>query len=224
MINIIKFYGEKFHFITEYPDNKYIEKTITYICETDTNRNIIKNGKTIVCMRNGEQYEFETYATFYCSQFGIQVSDDGQYIYVISDEKGLWCYTYKGEIVWKTRYTSVSEVFPHPNNNITCILSTKLLILDNSGKIIKQVNTYCGCIPDKVSDEVIAAHKSENIVALFDSMTLEVLHKISIKKLELDYFNTMELKGNILTIHGYSIKKEAVTIQIDLNNSPAVIK
>ena len=39
MIKIENIYEpNNFHFITEYPDNKHIEKTITYDCETDGNQ------------------------------------------------------------------------------------------------------------------------------------------------------------------------------------------
>ena len=87
-------------FVTEYPDHTVIEKTVAYGYELNEKLEISKIGRLTVYLRNGEQYTFDCWvSTIYCGQFGINVSDDGQYIYVISDEKGLWCYTYKGEIV-----------------------------------------------------------------------------------------------------------------------------
>lgn len=217
-----------FHFITWYPNNPYIEKTVSYKCyyNIEEGCRLERMGRIEVYMRNGEQYSFECWVTGYCSQFGINVSDDGQYIYLISDDKGLWCYTYKGEIVWKTRYTSVSHVFPHPNHHITCVMTTKLAILDPMGKMIKQVPIYREALPHKVSDAVIAANTSETIFALFDSQTLEVLHRISLKKLELWKFYELELNGDLLTVYGLSAYKrsEKVTLQIDLKDHPAVIK
>ena len=219
---------DNYHFITWYPDNPYIEKTVSYKCyyNIEEGCRLERMGRIEVYMRNGEQYSFECWVTGYCSQFGINVSDDGQYIYLISDDKGLWCYTYKGELVWKTRYTSVSHVFPHPNHNLTCALTTKLMILDSFGKIIQQTPLWKEGAPYKASDAVIAANTSETVVALFDSMTLEVLYRISLKKLGLRRFYQPELNGNMLTIKGWRIgdRSEPVTMEIDLKNHPAVIK
>ena len=225
MIKIENIYEpNSFHFITEYPDNKHIEKTITYDCETDGNRQLIKMGKIEVYLRNGEQYSFECWVTYYASQFGTQVSHDGQYVYANSDEKGLWCYTYKGDLVWKTRYTSVSYVIPHPNNNVTCVTTTKLLVLDSTGKVIKQVPIYREGMSEMASDNVIVANISETIIALFDGITLDVLCKISLKTLGLMYICRAELRDNMLTILAYSLKQETVTLEIDLTNDPSVIQ
>ena len=214
-------------FVTEYPNHATIEKTVAYGYKLNKELKITELGRLTVFLRNGEQYTFDCWvSTIYCGQFGINVSDDGRYIYVISDEKGLWCYTYKGEIVWKTRYTSVSHVFPHPNHNITCVMTTKLAILDPMGKMIKQVPIYREAPPRKVSDAVIAANTSETIFALFDSQTLEVLHRISLKKLELWRFYKLELSENLLTIYGLSVhnRSKEGALQIDLKTHPAVIK
>ncbi len=217
-----------YHFITEYPNNQYIEKTVSYICYFNVSEGcrLERMGKIDVYMRNGERYSFPCWVTGYCGQFGISVSDDGRYVYLISDEKGLWCYTYKGEIVWKTRYTSVSHVFPHPNNYITCILTKKLAIIDTRGEIIQQVPVYQETLHRKVNDDVIAAHTSETIFALFDSMTLEILHRVSLKKLGLWRFYELKLDDHLLTIYGLSVhnRSEKVTLQIDLRTHPAVIK
>ncbi len=214
-------------FVTEYPDHAVIEKTVAYGYELNKELKITELGRLTVFLRNGEQYTFDCWvSTIYCGQFGINVSDDGQYIYVISDEKGLWCYTYKGEIVWKTRYTSVSHVFPHPNHNLTCALTTKLVILDSFGKIIQQTPIWKEGAPYKASDVVIAANTSETIFALFDSMTLEVLHRVSLKKLGLRRVYQPKLCGDLLTMKGWKIGdwSEPVTIEIDLRTHPAVIK
>lgn len=128
--------------------------------------------------------------------------------------------------MWKTRYTSVSHVFPHPNHNLTCALTTKLVILDSFGKIIQQTPLWKEGAPYKASDAVIAANTSETVVALFDSMTLEMLYRISLKKLGLRRFYQPELNGNMLTIKGWRIgdSSEPVTMEIDLKNHPAVIQ
>lgn len=174
---------DNFHFVTWYPHNRYIEKTVSYITVVDAKSlEVMKMGRILVYMRDGNQYTFDCWVNGSGSQYGINVSDDGQYVYVISSQKGLWCYTCKGELVWKTRYTSVSYVFPHPNHNLTCALNTKLVILDSFGKIIQQTPLWKEGAPYKASDAVIAANTSETVVALFDSQTLEVLHRISLKK------------------------------------------
>lgn len=226
MIRISKIYEpNNYHFVTEYLDNPYIEKTIAYACKTDYNRKLIRMGRMEVYLRNGEQYAFESWVTgSYCAQYGIQVSLDGQYIYVISDEKGLWCYTYKGELLWKTRYTSVSYVIPHPDNHITCVTSNKLLILGHAGEVIKQVPLYREGMCNPVSQQVIVGNISETVIALFDSFSLEVLCKISLKKLGLKYFNTVSLSEDILSIDGYSLNRESITMQINLSNDSSIIR
>ena len=218
---------DNFHFVTWYPHNRYIEKTVSYITVVDAKSfELIKMGRILVYMRDGNQYTFDCWVNGSGSQYGINVSDDGQYVYVISSQKGLWCYTCKGELVWKTRYTSVSHVFPHPNHNLTCALNTKLVILDSFGKIIQQTPLWKEGAPYKASDAVIAANTSETVVALFDSMTLDVFYRISLKKLGLRRFYQPELNGNMLTINGWRIgdSSEPVTMEIDLKDHPAVIK
>lgn len=176
-------------------------------------------------MRDGEQYEFKCYVTGYCSQYGIQVSNDGKYIYVISDEKGLWCYTYKGEIVWKTKYTSVSDVFPHTDNKITCVMSNRIAIIDENGNLIKKVSTLGAGGQGKVSDELIASLTSSNILVLFDSMTLEKKFKFSLNKLGLEDFYKANLFDDILTIKGRDINGNYPSyVSLELSKYNIVVK
>lgn len=206
MIKVEQIFEGKFHFVTSYPDNKYIEKTVAYIY-----RDEYKNGKLVmlepgrleVYMRGGETYCFETFATGTASQYGIQVSDNGKYIYVISNVKGLWCYTCTGEIVWKTRYTSVEAVFSHSDGKITCVMGNYLAILDENGKIIKKVPTSGEGSQGRVSDGLIASMTSPNIVTFFDSMTLEKKYRLALDKLGLRSFNRARLDGDCLVIGGW---------------------
>jgi hypothetical protein len=211
MITVEQVFEGKFHFITSYPDNKYIEKTVAYIY-----RDEYKNGKLVISemgrlevyMRNGEKYSFETYVTGTASQYGIQVSDDGKYIYVISNIKGLWCYTCKGEIVWKTRYTSVEAVFPHIDGKITCVMSNYLAILDENGKIIKKVPTSGEGSQGRVSDDLIASMTSWNVLTLFDSMTLEKKYRFALDKLGLRSFSKAKIEGDFLIIKGWPLNED----------------
>jgi len=172
-------------FITEYPDNAYIEKTVVYGLKMSETFKIIHEGKIIVVLRNGKQYEFNCWAsTSYCGQFGISVSDDGEFIYLISDEVGLWCYTYKGEIVWKTRYTSIGHVIVNANCTITCITSTSLLVINQYGKTVKK-RKICHYHADRASDNMIYAAITENVRALIDCETLDVLWQSSLKSLDI---------------------------------------
>ena len=228
MKNVYKFYDEELgrhkYFITEYPGNDYIEKTVTYLCELDSYDGQNKPGRIEVHMRNGRRYIIECWVTYYTTQYGIQVSHDGQFVYVNSDEKGLWCYTYRGELVWKTRYTSVSYVIPHPNNSITCVTTTKILIIDCMGNIIKQVPIYREGMSEMASDTIIVSNTSENVISVFDGYSLNVLYKISLKALGLDYILETKLENDTLTIEAYSLKKQTVTVIIDLKNDPSVIQ
>ena len=207
--------GRHKYFITEYPDNDYIEKTVTYFCEVSIYGEYIKPGKIEVYLRNGECYIIECWVTFYTSQFGIQVSHDGQFVYVNSDEKGLWCYTYKGELVWKTRYTSVSHIIENDNNTVTCITSTKIIILDEGGKKIKErkIQHYHA---EKASKNLIYAAVTENTMALIDCKTLDIIWKSSLKELGLNHSRYAVLYDRYLIIKGEKQYGGLVFIPIEL--------
>lgn len=201
------FEENNYHFICEYPSNKHVEKIVSYTCDFEVVDNSIKfkkAGRIEVYMRNGDKYLFDAWPTVYCSQWGISVSDDGKYIYVISDLKGLWCYTYDGKIVWKTRYTSVTHTIVHSDNKLTCIMNKKLAVIDLNGKIVNQrpIMDYKGY---KASEDYITANTSENIIAVFNSKTLDIIDKISIKDIGLKYYTQSYYANGVLTIKGKSI-------------------
>lgn len=205
-------------FVTEYPDHAVIEKTVAYGYELNKELKITELGRLTVYLRNGEQYTFDCWvSTIYCGQFGINVSDDGQYIYVISDEKGLWCYTYKGEIVWKTRYTSVGHIIINNNNTITCITSTKLLVLDENGKLVneRRIVQYHA---EKASENMIYAAINNSTVALIDSQTLNVLWKSPLKKLGLEKSRYAVVCGDSLEIRGENANGSVQYITVELPN------
>ena len=164
-------------FITEYPGHEYTEKTEVHGAEDSV------PGSITVYMRSGERYTFPCFATnVYCGQFGINVSRDGERIYVISDLKGLWCYSKSGELIWKTRYTAAQHVFANPDGTVTCVTSNAVIMLDENEKPIKKQNI----VPfgaDKVASNVIFAHTSERTVAFLNAETMEIIEKISLNKI-----------------------------------------
>ena len=205
-------------FVTEYPDHAVIEKTVAYGYELNDKLEISKIGRLTVYLRNGEQHSFDCWvSTIYCGQFGINVSDDGQYIYVISDEKGLWCYTYKGKIVWKTRYTSVGHIIINENNTITCITSTKLLVLDKNGKLVneRKIVQYHA---EKASENMIYVALTNTTVALIDSQTLDILWKSQLKKLGLEKSRYAVVRGANLEIRGENANGSVQCITVELPN------
>lgn len=206
------------HFITYYPQNEYIEKTISYVCKRDPKSlKLTDVGKIEVYLRNGEKYSFEAWVTVYCSQFGINVSNDGQFIYVISDVKGLWCYTYKGDIRWKTRYTSARYVVPHDNHSITTELTKKIVIIDDNKNIVAERNLWDYSTTSWISDNLISAQIGADKLALLDSKTLEIQKEISLKRIGLIRYSYSKLSDEILTIIGESsehIWPTSVNIQL----------
>ena len=185
-------------FVTEYPQNAYIEKTVV----TEEKTSEAPHSVLTVHLRKGEIHSFTCFASVvYCGQFGINVSDDGSLIYVISDDKGLWCYTYRGEIVWKTRYTSVGEVIINTDGTITCISSNKLIRLNNRGEKIEEQKIY-PYRAVKASENIIYAHISEKTVALIDSQTLAILWKHNLAKLGLTDSYKAIIHENLLIIYG----------------------
>jgi hypothetical protein len=98
------------------------------------------------------------------------------------------------------------------------------LILGHAGEVIKQVPLYREGMCKPASQQVIVGNISETVIALFDSFSLEVLCKISLKKLGLMYFNTVSLSEDILSIDGYSLNRESITMQINLSNDSSIIR
>ena len=170
-------------FITEYPSNEYVEKTevigaIHHLYESP------KPGSITVYMKNGETYSFECWTdSVYSGQYGVNVSPDGKYVYLISDIKGMWCYTYKGELVYKTRYTSASHVFPHDDHTATVVTRTKFLLLDESGQVIKKRSFFYDSWGEKISPTLLSVLTNENVLAIVDAKSLDIIQKISLNKL-----------------------------------------
>ena len=137
----------------------------------------------------------------YCGQFGINVSDDGSRIYVISSEKGLWCYRFDGKILWKTRYTSVGDVILNANGTITCITSNKIILLDENGKLLnsRKILAYHA---SKASENMIYIAISERKAALIDCETLDVLWQVSLTQLGLDSAREAIIYKNKLILFG----------------------
>lgn len=172
-------------FVTKYPNHKFIEKTEVVgaklgLCTPDM------PGSITVYMKNGATYSFECWAdSVYCEQYGINVSPDGKYVYVISMAKGLWCYTYKGELVYKTRYTSASHVFPHDDHTATVVTRSKFLLLDENGQVLKKRSFYYDSHGEKISPTLLSVLTSENTLAIVDAKNLDIVQKISMTKLGL---------------------------------------
>ena len=189
-------------FTTEYPLHAYIEKTEVIGFRRNDNLQITEMGKLTVYMKDGTTYAFECWAdAVYCGQFGINVSDDGPRIYVISDEKGLWCYSYKGEILWKTRYTSAGDVIVNANGTLTCITGNKIILLDGNGKLItsRKILPY---LASKASENMIYAAISERKAVLIDCETLDIIWQLSINQLGLDSVREAIIYKNKLILFG----------------------
>jgi len=171
-------------FITEYKNNAYIEKTLVIGAESGaTSVKDSTPGEMTVYMKSGEKYTFPCWTdTVYCEQFGVNVSADGKYIYAISDIKGLWCYTYDGNLVYKTRYTSAQDVFPRADGTAVCVTRSNIILLDESGKVLEKLRVSSEGVPHKISEKFLAASTGENTLAILDTEKFEMLPKIHLLK------------------------------------------
>ena len=175
-------------YLTEYIDHPTVEKSIAFGAQRNEAYDVIGPGKLIVFYHNGEECSFECYTdTVFSGQFGISISADGERIYVISDITGLWCYNKQGEIIWKTRYTSAGQTYPHDDGTVTCVTGRHLILLDENGKPLKKRVLFDGdrC---EMSAKTIGILTSENVLAVVDVKTLEPILKISLIKLKIDHF------------------------------------
>ena len=199
---ILNSLGHSIGFTTEYPFHLYVEKTVVFGFQINENSDITEMGRLTVYMRDGTSYSFDCWAdTVYCGQFGINVSDDGTCIYVNSPEKGLWCYRYNGEILWKTRYTSVGDVIVNSNGTVTCITSTKIIQLDTNGKLIssRKILPYRA---SRAAKNILYVAISNTKVALLDCETLDMLWEASVNQMNLDSSGEAVIYKNILIVSG----------------------
>lgn len=177
--------GHRTGYLTEYIDHPTVIKSIAIGVKRDEAYDVSCPGYLTVYYKNGEQCSFECYTdTVFSGQFGITVSDDGERIYVISDVKGLWCYDKHGKIIWKTRYTSAGQVYPHRDGMVTCVTGTHIILLDASGKPIKKRTLFDG-VRHPMSAKIIGILTSENVATVLDVQTLEPIQKISLSKLNI---------------------------------------
>lgn len=183
--------GERAGFLTEYINHPTVSKSVAIGVKRDEAFNVIGLGSLTVFYKSGEQYTFECYTdTVFSGQFGITVSDDGERIYVISDVKGLWCYDKHGKILWKTRYTSAGQVYPHSDGTVTCVTGTHIILLDANGKPIKKRALFDG-VRCPMSPKTIGILTSENVAAVIDVQTLEPVVKVSLSKLNIYRFRAI---------------------------------
>jgi hypothetical protein len=212
---IVNSLGHSIGFTTEYPRHLYVEKIVVFGFQVNGNLDITEMGKLTVYMRDGTNYSFDCWAdTVYCGQFGINISDDGTRIYVNSPEKGLWCYSYNGEIIWKTRYTSVGDVIVNPNGTITCIASTKIVLLNENGKVInsRKILPYHA---SKASENIIYIAISNSKVALLDCETLDIIWETSLNEMDLDSSRAAIIYRDMLIISGCR-RSRMLYIPVDL--------
>lgn len=189
-------------YFTEYIDHPTVEKSVAIGVECNGAYIITAPGNLTVFYHNGEKYSFECYTdTVFSGQFGISISADGERIYVISDIKGLWCYNKHGEIVWKTRYTSAGQVYPHNDGTVTCVTGSHLILLDTNGKVIKKRALFDG-VRCEMSSKTIGMLTSENVLAVIDVETLEPILKISLLALNIYHFRDILEAGEFYIVQG----------------------
>ena len=203
-------------FITEYKNNAYIEKTLVIGAESGAVS--VKDstpGEMTVYMKNGEKYTFPCWTdTVYSAQFGVNVSADGKYIYAISDIKGLWCYTYDGKLVYKTRYTSAEDVFPRADGTAVCVTRSNIILLDENGKVLEKLRVSPdGALPDKISEKFITYSPNGSTLAIFDTEKFEIAGKINLKQNNIDsIWNVTELSDEYISICGRQAGKRSLLV------------
>ncbi len=173
-------------FTTHYAPACSIEKTVAHGADRDytTAGDPASPGRLEVHMRTGEVYTFAAWATRWCASYGISVSDDGARIYVISDIKGLGCYTPHGEVLWKTRYTSVTDVVAHPDGSVTALTyNGNVYRMDENGRIVARRKSFDGRPVRLLSNDMVAACTGDYTVTFFDTATLEPICKTPFRKL-----------------------------------------
>ncbi len=190
-------------FATVYPENRHIDKTEIIACQENYDAGYQPfPGKITVFMRSGDTYTFPCWAdSVYCGQFGIRVSDDGGRVYVISRKKGLWCYTVQGELLWKTRLTTAGHIIPHLDNSLTCVTSTKLILLDAHGAVLK-TRRIAPYRVSRLSATLISALITENTLAVIDSTDLEILQRISLSRLGIYTYSASAISETLIAVTG----------------------
>ena len=172
-------------YLTEYADHPTVQKLITVSDEYNEEYDVIGPGSLTVFYKNGEKSSFPCYTnTVYADLFGVSISDDGERIYVASHRKGLWCFGKRGEVIWKTRYTTAEQIYPHNDGCVTFTTSRNLILLGRNGKVIKKRNLFDG-FRSEMTDKTIAILTSEQVAAVIDVRTLDPIVKFSLSKLNI---------------------------------------
>ncbi len=167
-------------FVTEYAPACPIEKTVAHYATVDYTSPDEPSvpGRLEVYMRTGEVHSFEAWATWWCADYGINVSDDGERIYVISDLKGLRCHDREGRLLWKNRYTSITRVLPHSDGSVTALTyNGRVFKFDGKGSIVAKRQAFGDRQATLMSSNIVALCTGDYTVTFFDTETLEPIHK-----------------------------------------------
>ncbi len=192
-------------FTTWYCSENSIEKTVTQYASDDGSNGKSVSGRTEVCMRNGETYAFETWASWWCGQYGFNASNDGNRIYVISDipGKGLCCYTKEGKIIWKTRMTSVTDVVVHPDDSVTALTyNGNLVKIDRDGNIVTKRRGFDGRVPRLLSNEIISLCTGDYTLTFLDSYSLEPICKVTFRTLQIEHLHCAAISEKYIVLVG----------------------
>lgn len=189
-------------YLTEYADHPTVQKSITVADEYNEEYDVIGPGSLTVIYKNGEKYSFPCYTdTVYAERFGVSISADGERIYVASHRKGLWCFGKRGEVIWKTRYTTAEQLYPHSDGCVTFTTSRNLILLGRDGNVIKKRNLFDG-FRCEMTDKTIAILTSECVAAVIDVCTLDPIVKFSLSKLNIYHLFEIAEAGGYYILQG----------------------
>ena len=101
---------------------KYIENGFITTIENEIVEKVVckYDGICTVCFYDKPPKELNIGCSFYNSQFGIPVSDDGRILFVSSWEYGLFAYDImSGSVLWQLKDKKITSIVVHPTYVVT---------------------------------------------------------------------------------------------------------
>ncbi len=192
-------------FTTSYRIENPIEKTVVFPALHEG-----PDGKPLcvqirVHMRSGDVYSFACWSTRWCGDCGIQVSNDGKRIYMTSDilGKGLCCCEPEGNMVWKTRYTSVTDVVPHADGSVTALTyNGSIYKIEADGTVSAKKKAFDGRPAKLVSADLISVFTGDYTLSFLNVFSLGPAFKLSLKPLELEALDCVAIDQTHILLCG----------------------
>lgn len=172
---------------------------------------ILYATRVTVCFRNGERFSWENkWIGGYTSQFGIAVSQDGNYLFVQTWEMGLFCLDPRtGKTIWRSKSRrGITHVFVNEDTILVHQRERALQLLDiHTGELLMEKRPATDWGFASIDHRHIVCAVTARRWELIDGKTLEVKAAFTNKEFTGDHGDytvyPIYLEGNTLVVRGF---------------------